>query len=108
MNRLQFGLAAIYLVASLIAAAYLAGCLYFLFCKTMPANIEFDTWLRYWDAYADDAVQRKRLLAAAATAIIAVIAAPVAALAVLRKTGRSLHGDARWATSAEIRKAGLL
>lgn len=108
MNRMRFALAGAYLLIGAIAAAYLAGCLYFILSKAMPNNIELDTWWRYWDAYAADAAQRKRLLTAAVLAAGVVFLIPLAAMFTLVQSGRSLHGDARWATRAEIRKAGLL
>lgn len=108
MSRTRFVLALLYLVAGALAATYLAAFFYFVLCKAMPHNIGFDTWLRYWDAYGEVALQRKRLLTAAAAAAMVVFGIPAVAIITLARTGRSLHGDARWATHAEIRKAGLL
>jgi type IV secretion system protein VirD4 len=108
MNRMQIAFVTALLLIGAIAAAYAAGCAYFLISKVMPEHIEIDTWLRYWDAYSSDPIQRKRLLTAAAVSALAVLVAPAIAIAALSKNGRSLHGDARWATHAEIRRAGLL
>jgi type IV secretion system protein VirD4 len=107
-RRLITFLAALYLVVGTVAVAYIAGIAYFLFSKAIPVNIEIDTWLRYWDSYAADPVQRKRLLAAAVAAVALVFGLPLIGVATIVNHGRSLHGDARWATRAEIRKAGLL
>jgi type IV secretion system protein VirD4 len=108
MTRAQILFCAIYLVAGTVAACCLAGWLYFVLSKAAPAATGVDTWLRYWDAYSTDGSQRKRLLFAMALALAAVFVIPVIALASRSRAGRSLHGDARWATRAEIRKAGLL
>lgn len=108
MNRVQIALVAAFVLLGAVGAAYIAGCAYFLISKAMPAHIEIDTWLRYWDAYSYDPIQRKRLLIAAAVSAIVVFVAPVIAIVAISKKDRSLHGDARWATHAEIRRAGLL
>ena len=108
MNRVQIAFVAALLLLGAVAAAYIAGWAYFIISKAMPAHIEIDTWLRYWDAYSDDQIQRKRLLTAAGISAIVVFVAPAIAIAALSQKGRSLHGDARWATRAEIRRAGLL
>lgn len=108
MTRAQIIFGAICLVAGTVAAFYLAGWLYFIVSKAAPVGIGMDTWLRYWDAYSGDAIQRRRLLLAMALALAAVVAIPLIAFVSQSRTGRSLHGDARWATRAEIRRAGLL
>ena len=108
MTRAQIIFGAVYLVAGTVAACYLAGWLYFILNKVAPTGIDIDTWLRYWDAYSGDPTQRKRMLIAMAFALAAVFVIPLIALASQARAGRSLHGDARWATRADIRKAGLL
>lgn len=108
MTRAQILLGSVYLVAGTVGACFLAGWLYFILSKAAPAGIGMDTWLRYWDAYSSDAIQRNRLLLAMVLALVAVFLIPLIALATQTRAGRSLHGDARWATRAEIRKAGLL
>jgi type IV secretion system protein VirD4 len=108
MTRAQILFGAVYLVAGTVAACYLAGWLHFILNKTAPTGIGIDTWLRYWDAYSGNAIQRKPLLLAMVLALVAVFVIPLIALACQTRAGRSLHGNARWATRAEIRKAGLL
>lgn len=98
----------VYITLGFFAAEYIAGGAYFLVNKTMPADITTDTWLRYWSAYADDPVQHKRLQLSAIVAGILVYVVPLFIVAAARGQTRSLHGDARWATAGEIRKAGLL
>lgn len=108
MSRLQVALVVAYILLGAIAAAYIAGAAYFIASKAIPRHIEIDTWLRYWDAYSDDPIQRKRLLIAAVGALLIVLGIPLFAIAAMARNGRSLHGDARWASHGEIRKAGLL
>lgn len=97
-----------YLILATLAASYIAAAAYFLISKAIPHDLDPTTWLRYWDAYSADPIQRPRLLLAAAIAMAAVLAPPLAFLLQLKRSTRSLHGDARWATAAEVRKAGLL
>lgn len=97
-----------YLAVGAIAACYIAGCAYFVASKAIPHDISINTWYRYWDAYSHDPVQRKRLQIAASAAGLIVVGAPLTVLVALAREKRSLHGDARWASHTEIRKAGLL
>lgn len=97
-----------YVCAGAMAGAYLAAVLYFLVNKTMPTGIALDTWYRYWIVYGANTVQQPRLVGSAITALALVYGVPLALLASALGGGRSLHGDARWATDSEIRKAGLL
>lgn len=96
------------LALGLLACAYLAGYLFYLINKTIPHDIEIDTWLRYWEAYRDHPVQGKRLLISGIAAPALAIGLPLALHLSHRRRPRPLHGDARWATTAEIRQAGLL
>ncbi|MDQ1829837.1 hypothetical protein [Massilia scottii] len=99
----------VYIIVGFFAAQYIAGGAYFIVNKTMPADIAIDTWMRYWEAYGDDPVQHKKLMMAAGIAAIVVYVAPLLlVLLATRGQSRSLHGDARWASASEIRKAGLL
>lgn len=108
MTILRISLVLAALVTALASAAYLSGCIYFILCKVMPAGVGVDTWLRYWDAYGADPVQRTRLLTAITIAIAVTVGAPATAFVSLNNQRRPLHGSARWATHAEIKKAGLL
>ena len=101
-------LLAIMLAIALLAAAWawLAGASYFLLNLARPRQIGLDTWWLYWQAYGSNPAQRPRLIAAALLPAVA-IALPLA-LCWLRQAPRALYGDARWASSAEIRHAGLL
>lgn len=86
---------------------YIAGGAVLLFHKINPANAQADTWKTHWEAYQDNDKERKRLKVAAALPVVLFLGVPLfMALASLNR-GRSLHGDARWATNAEARAAGL-
>lgn len=97
-----------YVVVAFFVAEYIAGGAYFFINKTMPDNITSDTWWSYWHWYSADPVQRKRLQLAAGFAAVLVYLVPLMVISTVMSKRRSLHGDARWATAAEIRKAGLL
>ena len=97
-----------YIVAGFFLAEYLAGVAYFLVNKTSPADVGLDTWAQYWHWYSADPVQRKRMQIGAAIGGGVVYLMPLLIASSLGNVRRSLHGDARWATAAEIRKAGLL
>lgn len=73
----------------------------------MPTGITLDTWGTYWQWYSNDIVQRKRLQMSAVLAGILVYLVPLLVISSLRSTQRSLHGDARFALTSEVRKAGL-
>ncbi len=97
-----------YACGGLVAAAYLAAVAYFLINKAIPAEIGIDTWYRYWTAYSSDPLQHGRLVGSAIFALAVVYGAPLVILAKFTASPRSLHGDARWATESEVKKAGLL
>lgn len=92
----------------LVASAYAAGGLFYLANKTIPRDIGPDTWYRFWTAYREHPVQRARLLFSGIAAPSLVFGMPLLLHLRHRHRPRPLHGDARWATVAEIRKAGLL
>lgn len=96
-----------YTVGGFFAAQYIAGATYFLANKTAPVGIEVRTWWKYWRAYSDDPAQRRRLQFSAGVGGLLIYVLPLFAVAALRNERRSLHGDARFAHSSEIRKAGL-
>jgi type IV secretion system protein VirD4 len=97
-----------YIVAGFFLAEYIAGVAYFLVNKSSPAEVGLDTWAQYWHWYSTDPVQRKRLQLGAGIAGVVVYLIPLMVISAMNNNGRSLHGDARWATAGEIREAGLL
>lgn len=96
------------LCLGIAVSACLAGQLYFLLNKILPQEFSLDTWYRYWLAYHGHPRQHDRLLTAAIAAPLLVFGLPLAACISHAKPARSLHGDARWARTSEIRQAGLL
>lgn len=111
-RMLKFMLLALLALALLCAAAplsaYLAGCAYYLLHRTVPRHVGLDTWYRFWLAWASEPAERRRLIAAALIGAGTVLLIPLWLLIERNRSRSSLHGDARWASSAEIREAGLL
>lgn len=109
MNKRSLGILGglAYAVLGLWLAAYLAGAAYFAFNKAVPENISSGTWLEYWQAYQHDQGQRKKLQAAAGVAGLVVFVLPLLGLNQALQRNRSLHGDGRFATTSEVRRAGL-
>lgn len=97
-----------YLVLAVFAIQFVAGVLYFLANKTWPQDVELGTWANAWHVYSDIPIQRGRLQFAAGAAVFLVVGLPLLLINALMQKTRSLHGDARFATTAEIRKDGLL
>ncbi|MGA4422913.1 hypothetical protein ACI2UY_22495 [Ralstonia nicotianae] len=103
--------AGLVLVGGFAIGGQLAGATLFAKLQKLPDSVVGVTTLyRYWQFYADvkpvkQALGVCSLVAAAITAVPFVFIA--VALARLRKD-RELHGSARFATLAEIRKSGLV
>ncbi len=94
-------------VALACAAIYLAGVLFLVLNKANPKQAQFASIVHYWDLYADDAQLRKKLqLAIGVSGIGLLIVLPVGLVAAARPR-RALHGDARFASPAEVDRAGL-
>jgi len=94
-------------VALTCAAVYLAGVLFLVLNKANPKQAQFTSIVHYWGLYADDAQLRKKLqLAIAASGIGLLVLLPAGLLAAARPR-RALHGDARFASPAEVYRAGL-
>lgn len=101
-------LIAVWLGAGAWALRYAAGGLYFISHKTDPRQVQAETWQEYWDQYQDDPKEKKRLQGSMGFALFAIFGFPLILAAIASSKSRSLHGDARWATKAEVREAGLL
>jgi type IV secretion system protein VirD4 len=102
------GFAATVLVALACAAVYLAAALFLILNKVDPRRAEFASIFDYWDGYADDPRRRRQLVGSIAVSGFGlVVVLPCALLAAARRR-RPLHGAARFATPAEVRRAGLL
>ncbi len=89
------------------ALRYAAGGFYFIVHKSDPRQVDANTWQTYWDEYRDNAKEKKRLQAAMGFAAFGIFGLPLILIGVAMSKSRSLHGDARWATSSEAHAAGL-
>ncbi|WP_271009268.1 type IV secretory system conjugative DNA transfer family protein [Paucibacter sp. B51] len=102
--------AGLFAVAGLVGAAcvvsYLAGVLFLILSKTDPRQAGPTSIAHYWRLYSADTVLRKRLQTAI-TAAFGLVILPAAGLLASARTRRPLHGDARFATRAEIERAGF-
>ena len=94
-------------VALACAAIYLAGVLFLMLNKANPKQAQFTSIVRYWDLYADDAQLRKKLQLAIGVSGIGLLILLPAGLVAAARPRRALHGDARFASPAEVDRAGL-
>lgn len=94
-------------VALACAAVYLAGVLFLLLNKANPKQAQFTSIVHYWDLYADDAQLRKKLQIAIGVSGIGLLILLPAGLVAAARPRRALHGDARFASPAEVDRAGL-
>ena len=89
------------------AAVYLAGVLFLVLNKANPKQAQFTSIVRYWDLYADDSQLRKKLQLAMGVSGFGLLVLLPAGLVAAARPRRALHGDARFASSAEVDRAGL-
>lgn len=94
------------LLTSAATGYYLCAVFFLLLNKANPAQAKFGSIVHYWRLYSDDARLRKKLIAAITLAGGLQIVLP-AALVMASRQRRSLHGDARFATPAEVAASGL-
>lgn len=94
-------------LALAVAALYLSGVLFLLLNKANPTQARLTSIVHYWQLYADDAVLRRRLQIALAVSGAGLLIVLPAALIIAARPRRALHGDARFATPAEVARAGL-
>ena len=90
------------------AAIYLSEVIFLLLNKVHPRHAQFDSIAVYWEAYADDPRRRSQLVGSVAASGVALLLVLPFSLMVAARKQRPLHGDARFATNAEVRHAGLL
>jgi len=93
--------------ALLAGALYLSGALFLVLCKANPAQARVNSIFQYWKYYGDDPILRKKLRVAIAVSCGGVLIALPLALVAAARPRRSLHGDARFATPAEVERSGL-
>ena len=89
------------------AAVYLAGVLFLVLNKANPRQASFASIVHYWDLYAHDTQLRKKLQLAIGVSGLGLLVLLPAGLVTAARPRRALHGDARFANTAEIDRAGL-
>ncbi|MBL8348651.1 MAG: type IV secretory system conjugative DNA transfer family protein [Rubrivivax sp.] len=89
------------------ASVYLAGVLFLVLNKANPKQAQFASIVHYWDLYANDAQLRKKLQLAIGVSGIGLLILLPAGLVAAARPRRALHGDARFASPAEVDRAGL-
>lgn len=107
-SLLAGGVIAVYLTFAVVLALWAAGAVFFLVHKAMPSTVTPLTWITYAHFYWHDRHERPLLLLAILIpgALVLFPSGPI--MEWLGGTERQLHGSARFATTGEIRKAGLL
>ncbi len=94
--------------AALIGAAvYLAGVLFLVLNKADPRQARWGSIVRYWQLYGDDALLRRKLIVSTAVSGLGLLVVLPGALLAAARPRRALHGDARFASAAEVARAGL-
>lgn len=99
--------AAAFYIALCCAAVYLAGVVFLLLNKADPRQAHFTSIAQYWDLYADDARLRKKLELAIGVAGFGLLVLLPGVLVAAARPRRALHGDARFANTSEVDRAGL-
>jgi type IV secretion system protein VirD4 len=98
---------AICLVGLVCASVYLSAVIFLLLNKADPRQAHFASIAHYWQLYADDHRLRKALVASMVVSGGGLLVVLPAALFAAAHPRRALHGDARFATPAEVERAGL-
>jgi len=102
------GIIVVYLVLAATLAVWAAGALFFLMHRTAPTGVTPMSWLTYAHFYWGNGRQRQLLL----LSLIVPAALALFPLGMLfgwlGGADRELHGSAKFATPADIRKAGLM
>ena len=97
----------LYLPLGLCGADALAGAVFTLANKRMPEDLSLSTWPTSWQTYGEDPDQRKRLQLSAVVGGFVCFGLPVLMGLSLQQRRKPLHGEARFASPAEIQQAGL-
>ncbi len=90
------------------AALYLSAAMFLVLNKADPRQAGLTSTLDYWALYADDDRMRDKLQTSLAVSFGGLLVALPGALFIAARPRRPLHGDARFASRAEISRAGLL
>jgi type IV secretion system protein VirD4 len=99
--------AAACMVGLACAAVYLSAVLFLVLAKADPRQAHFTSITHYWALYAEDPRLRKSLIASMLVSGVGLLVVLPAALISAARPRRALHGDARFATAAEVERAGL-
>ena len=103
------GLFAVVVLAGLACAAvYLSAVIFLLLNKVHPRHAEFASIATYWEAYADDPKRRTQIIGSIVASGAGLLVVLPFGLVVAARKQRPLHGDARFANTAEIERVGLL
>ena len=94
-------------VALACAAAYMAGVLFLVLNKADPRQAHLTSITHYWSVYADDVRLRKKLQIATGVSGLCLLVLAPAGLFFAARRQRPLHGDARFASAAEVARSGL-
>ncbi len=96
------------MAALAVAAVYLSGALFLVLNKADPRQARWASIVDYWHFYADDAPLRKKLVASMVASGFTLMVVLPGMLFAATRPRRALHGDARFANTAEITRADLL
>lgn len=99
---------AVYLAAATVGAAVLSGGFFLLANRKNPLQVRPTSIIAYWKAYHGDAIQASRLRWSVVISVTGLFVLAPMGIFFGTKKRRSLHGDARFATTAEVRQSGLL
>ncbi len=103
------GLFAVVALAGLACAAvYLSAVIFLLLNKVHPRHAEFTSIAAYWDTYAYDPKRRKQIIGSVVASSVGLLVVLPISLVIAARRKRPLHGDARFANTGEIERAGLL
>lgn len=102
----KFAMGVSLLGLGLAATNYVAGFAFVIINKTNPLDV-YATWWEWKGGYRGDEVQKGRLKVALLIGLGVCFALPAIITERILRKSRSLHGDARWATTTEVRQAGL-
>jgi type IV secretion system protein VirD4 len=91
-----------------LAAVYFAAVLFLLLNKANPTQAGLGSLPQYWALYQGDERLRRQLLGSMAVSGFGLLVVLPGALFLAARPRRSLHGDARFASQAEVARAGLL
>lgn len=106
MAKIGFGIVGFLLMT--VLGIYLAGAIFMLLNKLDPSSAGLMTFAQYWHAYSDQPVPHHKLKVAAILAGLLAYGVPALLIYFANLENKKLFGDARWATLAEIREAGLM